>query len=771
MPIDDVFERCTRRQFACRSAATSLALLALSRRAAAGHPGAKELREALQEAVTATGNSGAVAYVGDLEKTYLHEAFGYRQTTPSKHAAKKDTIYDLASVTKVLATTTAVLKLREAGKLDLDAPVSTFVPYPGLAHFTVRNCLTHSTGLPPSRPFYKTVITLDEMVHQIAILSLDFKPGTRRQYSDLGFVLLGDIVGRVSGKPLDEYCAENLYKPLGMKNTGFNPPEKLRERCAATEKCAWRERVVVGQVHDENAFAIGGVAGSAGLFSTAEDTATFCRALLKGKILSEKTIQAMTTPGLLPVYPWQGIGWWLDPWEGGSSGFLPARSVFGHVGWTGTGVWMDRETGLFAILLGNTCHPSRANRKNSEFRHTFYAGVAERFYPGRGNVHTGLDRALWTGFRGLREKRAALLTNQAAVDQLGRHILDVFALRDDVKLGVIFSPEHGLRGQAEAGAKVSGEEADVPVVSLYGEQKVPTLEQLKGIDCFVVDLQDIGSRYYTYMSTMKDCLGVCAKTGKLVVILDRPNPLGGAVIEGTMPTVTGSGVCCAAIPNRHGMTMGELALFFKAQDPALARLDLSVEEVDGWAPEWQFPACGLPWVPPSPNIPTPEAALAYAGTCLFEGTNLNEGRGTETPFLLFGAPWLKPKKILAHLDGEGHPGIRLEAVRYTPRAIAGKSSNPRHQDETCQGIRVHIEDAATCRPFALTVDLLAALHGVHPDDFRFTRFFDTLAGGPALREDILGGAGAASILGKARPALAQFDEKRPRLYKKEEKET
>ncbi len=760
-------QRLTRRQFARQSAAAGLTLLAMSKQVACARGDSDDLHHALAEAVRSTGNPGAVAYVGDRKKTYFHEAFGYRQTTPRKLTAEKDTVYDLASVTKVLATTPAILKLHETGKLDLDAPVSTFTPFPGFKRFTVRHCLTHGTGLPPGRPFYRDVITLEEMVHQIALLPLSFTPGTRRRYSDLGFVLLGDIVEKVAGEPLDVYCAKHFYTPLGMKDTGFNPPKKRRERGAATELCRWRKRVMVGQVHDENTFAIGGVAGSAGLFSTAGDMAIFCRALLRGKVLRPKTVDLMTAMTTVPAYPWQGLGWWLDPWEESASGYLPARNVFGHAGWTGTSVWIDRDTGLFCILLGNTCHPSRRSRKNEDFRRTFHTGVARRFYPGRGNVHTGLDRVLRTAFRPMRGKRIALLTNHAAVDQLGRHILDVFALEDDVTLSMIFSPEHGLRGLAEAGARVSDEKGGkVPVISLYGKRKTPDREHLRGLDYFVVDLQDIGARYYTYMSTMKDCLAACAAAGTPVIILDRPNPLGGTVIEGTLPTDFGPSVCCAPIPNRHGMTLGELALFFKAGDASLKKLRLSIHELDGWSPEWLFPACALPWVPPSPNIPTPETALAYAGTCLFEGVNLNEGRGTETPFLVFGAPWLKPRDVLERIPQDRHPGVRLETVRYTPRSIPGKSATPRYRDTACRGIRLHIRDSGRFRPFALTVALLVAIHDRHGDELTFSPFFDTLAGGATLRQAILDGRTAEAILREAEAGLARFDRQRPRRYAK-----
>jgi uncharacterized protein YbbC (DUF1343 family) len=722
------------------------------------------IRQALQEAVERSGSPGAVGYVGNLRQTLFHEAYGNRRTSPSRQPVEKDTIYDLASVTKVVATTTAVHLLREANQVNLKDPVSKFISRPGFDDFTVYHCLTHTTGMPWGAAMYRYVSTIDEMLDAIANLPRHSRPGQRWVYSDPGFILLGRIVEVVTKQRLDAFCHENIFKPQGMTTTFFNPPTELRDRCAATEKCAWRGRIIQGQVHDENCYAVGGVTGHAGLFSTGEDLGTFCRALMTGKILKPETLEEAARLTTTPVYPGQGLGWQLDPWESATRGHLPSRMAIGHSGWTGTSIWMDRDQHTFAILLGNSCHTSRNSRRNGTFRRTFHHAVDKRLYAGQCNAHSGLDRLIREDFDAVKGKRIGLLTNTAAVDQLGRSILEVLALGQNINLKRLFSPEHGLTVSAEAGARVSGQGGPVPVTSLYGERKEPTAEELADLDLFVIDLQEVGARYYTYKATMLACMKACAFARKPVLVLDRHNPVGGTVLEGPIATTTTSLVSCAPIPARYGMTLGELALYFKNDVLKSSSLPLDILKLDGWKPHLLHSACALPWVPPSPNIPTSETALAYVGTCLFEGTNLNEGRGTDAPFLQFGAPWLDAKAVLNELDRLDHTGCGLEEVRYTPRSIPGKAASPRFQDVECAGIRLHIEQPTLTRPFTTTLALIQAVRRVHPDRFSWEPIFDLLAGGPALRQALEGGKSALNIVVGAEPELEAFDKRRPKLY-------
>ncbi len=726
-----------------------------------------DLGRILARAVEKARAPGAVAVVGCGAETLYSGATGLRRREPVPEPAALDTLYDLASLTKVVSTTTAVMLLKEDGKLSLDQRVSEWLPLPGLDRFTLRHLITHTSGLEPFKVWYKEITGPEDMVGRIAALPPGHPPGAARVYSDLGFILLGQVAEKAAREPLAQFVKRRVFSPLKMRDTMFTPPETLRPRCAPTEKCAWRGRILQGEVHDENAFAMGGVSGHAGLFSTAPDLALFCRALLAGKLLKPETLDEMLLPGRVPTYPWQGLGWWLDPRETGANGFLPARTVFGHTGFTGTSLWMDRASGLFAVLLSNTCHPSRARRDNGTLRRMFHTAVALDRYPASCNAQNGLDMLLRDGFEGVRGKRkTALLTNTAAVDRLERPALDVLGLDPGVRVGVLFAPEHGLRVQAEAGERVgTSTDGPVPVISLYGDQKRPLGGQLSGVDLMVVDLPDVGARWYTYMATMKGCLEACADAGVPVMVLDRPNPLGGVVLEGGLPADTTSLVCAAAVPARHGMTMGELALFFQAGIKGKKKLDLTVKPVENWRRELLFDQCALPWVPPSPNLPSFDSALAYAGTCLFEGVNLNEGRGTETPFLRFGAPWLDNEGLADALSASPHAaGMTLKKMLYIPKAIPGRAASPEYKGLLCRGVDIGFTDRAAARPFALAAAILAWLVKRHADTLKWKPHFDALTGGPGLRRRLAAGASAEELLAEAAAAHAPFDAARPRLY-------
>jgi len=714
--------------------------------------------------VRASNGPGAVACVGDIETTYFHEAIGLRQRIPVESPAESTTLYDLASLTKVIATTTVVLLLRDEGLIDLDQPVSDIVPVSAFDAFSIRQLLTHTAGLVPMLPLYESVNSVDAMIERFAERGIEAPSGTRHRYSDAGFIILGRIVELIERDSLDRVCAQRIFDPLDMGSTRFNPPADWADRCAATEDCPWRGRVVVGAVHDENAYAVGGVAGHAGLFSNAPDLARFCRALLGGRLLAETTLEEMLVFGQVPSYPWQGLGWKLDAWHGGVEGFLPSRQSFGHTGWTGTCLWMDRASGRFAILLGNTCHPSRQERDNRAFRQIFFGEVARQLYPRTTNTHTGVDRLVWDRFQTLRRTRVALLTNRAATDVQGQPTCDVFAGQSQLALVRLYGPEHGIEIQAEAGEAVNAKKSTVPVTSLYGTRKEPSRAELKEIDLFVIDLPDVGARYYTYMATLLACMKACAEARKPILVLDRPNPLGGAVLEGPIAERVGADVCCAPIPIRHGMTLGEAALFLRETTPALRSLHLEVSTLDGWYRDRLFNECSLQWIPPSPNIPTPETALVYVGTCLFEGTNVNEGRGTDTPFLTVGAPWLDAEAVIQAINPEDRPGCSIEAVTYTPESLPGKATHPRYLGEQCAGLRVHLRDAHRVRAFTMAVAMLAAIRARHPSEFEWSPFFDVLAGGDALRKAIESGRSAREITLSCALELDRFDQRRPRLY-------
>ncbi|MBI2422509.1 MAG: DUF1343 domain-containing protein [Candidatus Hydrogenedentes bacterium] len=718
----------------------------------------------LIEAVKNAGAPGAVALVGHGDTVVFHGAAGLRQRVPAKAPAEKDTVYDLASLTKVVVTATALMQLRDRGALDLDSMAGAFIPVKELDRFTVRQLFTHTSGLPSYRQWYKEVGATDDVIQRIPELGLDAAPGAQRVYSDFGYMLLGRIVELVSGERLDQYARKHIFAPAGMETACFNPPEALRARCAATEQCPWRERMLVGEVHDEHAYAVGGISGHAGLFAPAADLGRFCAALLSGKLMAPASVEEMVRLGQLPYYPWQGLGWILDPFQGSTNGYLPGRHAFGHTGWTGTCLWTDLDTGYYAVLLSNTAHPTRDNRDNGSLRRTFFSAVEKTLYADRRNTKLGIDRVIFEEFEAVKGKRLAVLTNTAATTETGMHVLKALSYAPGFNLARIYSPEHGFDGSAEAGAAVASQGGATPIVSLYGKQTRPTREELKGLGRFVVDLPDIGARYYTYMHTMKACMEACVEADVPMLVLDRPNPLGGVVVEGPVAEVFGSAVCCAPIPVRHGLTLGELALFFKKQFANLGRLQLEVCAIDNWPRELQFEALALPWTAPSPNIPTPETALMYTGNCLFEGVNLNEGRGTERPFLQVGAPWLDPESVIKGLDREPQLGCKLAPVEYTPEPIAGKSSSPVYQGERCRGVSFQVTDVAAVRPFRLALSVLASIQKVHGGKLTWKDNFDVLAGGPWLRERLQAGANAAAIEGLYAARTAEFARTSPKLY-------
>ena len=732
------------------------------------------IRDALEQAVVDSGSPGGVVYVGNREETFGHVAYGLRRRD-LRRSARLDTLYDIASLTKVVATTSAVMLLRDAGLLRLDQSVTDFVPIPAYSGMTLHHLLTHTAGLTPDNPFYDSVSSMDELLQRYGEQKVLHAPGVEQQYSDVGFMLLGRMVELVAQDSLDHFCHANIFEPLGMERTAFNPPAEWTSNCAATERSAWRGRVIVGEVHDENAYAVGGVAGHAGLFSTATDLARFCRGLLTGALVSESTLAEITKLGTLPSYPWQGLGWEVDPWSSKKKGFLPSRAAFGHTGWTGTSMWLDRDSGLFVILLGNTCHPSREDMDNETFRRGVHLPIAKHFFPRTTSVHSGLDRLVRENFeavmvrrrRGRRGKprRMGVLTNHASVDQLGRPITETLRLTDRAVLSTLFSPEHGIRGTVERGLKAGEEQAEVPVIGLYRTSDAELLEGLRDVDLLLVDLQDVGARYYTYNYTMRRCIAACAASRTPILVLDRPNPVGGTVLEGPIAKDTSTAVSCAAIPVRHGMTMGELAMHYVETELQDAQVDLRVSWLDNWPRERLFDECAYPWVPPSPNIPTPRTALLYVGTCLFEGVNLNEGRGTETPFEIVGAPWLDAEAVAQSIDDEDLAGLALSVQSYVPRSIPGKASTPRYRDEECQGIRITVNDPHAARPFTLALALLVAMHRRHEEQLVWDEAaFDALAGGDTLRNQIIAGRSARDIVRGYADELADFDATRPRLY-------
>jgi uncharacterized protein YbbC (DUF1343 family) len=377
-------------------------------------------------------------------------------------------------------------------------------------------------------------------------------------------------------------------------------------------------------------------------------------------------------------------------------------------------------------------------------------------------VRSGLDVLARRGFAPLRGLRVGLVCNPTAVDRRLRHAADLIAAAPGVRLAALFGPEHGVRGDVQYMAAVGdGRDARTgcPAFSLYGETAEslrPSPGQLAGLDALVFDVQDVGTRFYTYQATMMLCMEAAAGSGIRFVVLDRPNPIGGTAVEGPALRPGYESFCgMHDLAVRHGMTVGELARLFRAE----RRIDVDLEVVpaEGWRRGMAFAATGLPWVMPSPNMPTPETALVYPGACLLEGTNLSEGRGTTRPFHLLGAPWLDADRLAADLEAERLPGVRFRPARFSP-------TWDKHAGVPCGGVEIHVRDPRTFRPFRTGLACVAHARRQDPARFRWRTepyefvsdvpAFDLLCGSDRERRAIEAGAGlrdlSAALAGEER---------------------
>ena len=377
------------------------------------------------------------------------------------------------------------------------------------------------------------------------------------------------------------------------------------------------------------------------------------------------------------------------------------------------------------------------------------------------SVRPGLEVLLTDSIALVRNRRVGLVTNQAGVDHSGTHAIDRL-LRDHINLTTIMSPEHGLRGMAAPGEQVASSRdsaTGIPIYSLYGATLAPTPEMLANVDVILVDLQDVGGRYYTWLATTVHVMQSAAREGKTVVLLDRPNPIGGAMQGNILDTTYASMVGRLAEPMRHGMTLGELARL--AADDLHLTTDLRVVPVQGWRRDAYFDALGLPFIRPSPNLRDLEALFHYPGTCLFEGTALSVGRGTDMAYHQVGAPWLDTTRVLARLRDYKVPGVRFSAVQFTPR----NPGDQKFADTVVAGIRLTLVDRGTYDPTIAAVTLLSVIREIHPDQIGFiARHFDRLAGGAGLRAALEGGESPDRIVESWRPALDRFKQRvRPYL--------
>jgi uncharacterized protein YbbC (DUF1343 family)/CubicO group peptidase (beta-lactamase class C family) len=778
----------------------------------------------IQQAIADGNIPGAVLLVGHNGGVIYRKAYGNRALEPKRLPMTLDTIFDMASLTKVIATTTAVMQLIEQGKVRLNDPVAKYLPefaQNGKDDITVRQLLTHYSGLEPDLDL-KMPWEGKDTAYKMAFAETPAEPpGSHFAYSDINFIVLGALVERVSGETLDAYTARHIFVPLKMTHTRFVPPASWRVRIAPTQYDE-SEHMLWGTVHDPTARRMGGVAGHAGLFSSADDLAKFAQALLNGGggILSTVMVEKMTQPEQPPAAPvLRGFGWDIDsPFSSNRGDLLPVGS-FGHTGFTGTSLWIDPTTQTYIILLTNAVHPrgkgsaialrskvatevaaalnltateKDALRGKSITGYNEAQSAARRMSARNGMVKNGIDMLEEHGFDVLKapvaqamngpamndsttseqvstaqaappRKRIGLVTNQTGFDADGKRTIDVLAQAPGISLEAIFSPEHGVTGTLDTTnvGNTTDAATGIPVYSVYGAKDAdrrPSEDVLKTLDAIVFDIQDAGVRFYTYETTLGYFLEAAAKAGIEIIVLDRPDPITGSFVQGPVADEgRQSFTDYWTVPVRHGMTIGELAKMFNAERGINAKL--TVVPMEGWQRGDWFDSTGLVWVNPSPNLRSVTEAALYPGVALIEGTNISVGRGTDTPFELVGAPWVKSRELAAYLNGRGIMGVRFVPMTFTPTASV-------YNGQECQGVNVILTDRNGFDAPELGIELAAALQKLYPADFKIGRMEQLLVNQAAF-EELMAGEDPRRIAQDWQEGLEKFEKVREKylIYK------
>ncbi len=753
---------------------------------------------------------GAVVIVGRKGKIVYRKAFGNRSLIPTVEKMTVDTIFDVASLTKPIATATSIMILVERGQLRLNDTIGKFIPEiedENAKRVTIQQLLTHTSGYQPDFDLREKWAGRDGMLRALYKEKLRNPAGTKFVYSDIGFIVLGEIVSRVAGneksvkavnyptviikgKEFFPFISRNLLQPLSLNNTSFyameggfylpNTPEnasKRDSRIAPTENIKGQqnylgakfegdektgEQMLRGQVHDPTAFRMNGVAGHAGLFSTADDLARYCQMLLNGgildgkRILSSQTIAKMTAPYVVSeTGATRGLGWDMNSSFSANRGeFFPLGS-FGHTGFTGTSVWIDRVSQTFIVFLSNRVHPdgkgdvTPLRAKVSTVVASAIEDVpievirlAENIYSSQvaaqipkfisqqsavssqqpvrtATVLNGIDVLEKNNFKELNGLKIGLVTNHTGRNLSGRQTIEVLKEAKNVKLVALFSPEHGIRGQADE--KISDsvdEKTGLPIYSLYGETRRPKPEQLKDLDAIVFDIQDIGTRFYTYISTLQNVMEEAAKAGKPIFVLDRPNPINGVDVAGAIADADKlTFVATHTLPVRHGMTTGEIAQMFNAEKKIGA--DLRVIKMENWQRQMWFDQTNQTWTNPSPNMRSLTQATLYGGIGLLEYTNLSVGRGTDTPFEVVGAPYVDGQKLAAFLNERNLNGVRFVPIRYKPAASVFKG-------EDCGGINIIVTNREEFEPIRTGIEIAVALRKLYPTEWKIEKYLNLI---------------------------------------------
>ncbi len=687
--------------------------------------------------------------------------------------------------------------LIEQGRVDVDAPVSRYIPEfkgGGKEAITVRHLMTHTSGLIAGLPATPAWSGYDKAIALACALKVTHPPGTFFRYSDPNFILVGEIVHRVSGKPLNEFAVENVFGPLGMKDSGYLPLNRFpASRIAPTEKIAGK--ALQGEVHDPTSRRMGGVAGHAGLFTTTADLARFARMMLNlgeldgVRILRPETVRLMTSVQS-PAGSWnrRGLGWDIDSAYARPRGSVFPVGSYGHTGFTGCIFWVDPFSKTFYVFLSNRVHPDGSGNilplygtlgtLSAQAAAGFDFGkVSDALLP-RGHSDTnkpvlnGIDVLKRDGFAQIKGKKVALITNHTGRDREGNSTIDLLFNAPGVKLTMLFGPEHGIRGEVDEKVGDSiDQKTGLKVYSLYPESpqrpvgmseadytrlamesRKPRQELLKQVDVVVFDIQDIGCRFYTYISTMGGAMDAVARAGVEIMVLDRVNPIGGRIVEGPVQTRFRSFIGYHTLPVRHGMTVGELARMFNDELGYKARL--TVIQVENWTRGMWFDETKLPWINPSPNIRKLDQAALYPGVGLVEFNPVSVGRGTDMPFEVVGAPWIDGVLLAKELTALNLAGVKFASTSFTPASSV-------HANKLCHGVRMTLSDRELLRPVDVGIALATTLQRLYPMEFNLPKF-ETLAGNPMTTRGVKNGDPLTEFHAQWSPQLAGFLARRER---------
>ena len=938
---------------------------------------------------------GAVVLIGHNNQVVFHHAYGNRALEPTVEPMTEDTIFDMASLTKVIVTTTAILQLYEQHKLDLDAPVAKYLPEFASAslpdasgptpvapntgtiqsadpsgiipsqhrapetprrlpealawksQITIRQLLTHYSGLPEDVNLKDDWgLRAPDKAEGIrrAMASVPYgPPGQTFKYSDINFITLGALVEKTSGMQLEVYADEHIFHPLAMKDTGFRPVgtcNQYQQVLPIAGLCADRAKMRIaptahddeskanpglnprfdtllrGVVHDPTTRRMGGVAGHAGVFSTAHDMSLFCQALLDKLLhntgpfpLSQATLRMATspqapatahadatifTPDGQPTkgVAQRGLGWDINsPFSRPRGSIFPIGS-FGHTGFTGTSLWLDPASDTYVILLANAIHPRGAppisplrGQVATEAAHALQcsepntfcdptklprekphartdtipdapfiaplshamsgstteasatgdhldpemleSGIARVSYPSTPSAssaalpsrplrssfsiqtpqtQTGIDVLESTGFAALKtlaavhanHLRIAVVANQSSIDANRKRTIDILKSADpSITLETIFTPEHGLFASQDTEHLHAETDptTNLPVISLYGPKssdKHPKQSDLKNVDAVIIDLPDAGVRFWTYETVVGYFLEDCARAKVQIIVLDRPNPIGGGPAQGPLSDPgSESYPDFMPIPVRHGLTLGELARYFNANaalsyaatpnpDPEAVHVgtgagpsasgstivppaerpglhaDLTIISMQHWSRDEYFTDTGLPWVPPSPNMKTPATNIVYPGVALIETTNMSVGRGSPAPYENFGAAFINAAELAAYLTARHISGVTFTASTLT---IAETSEKYPFHGQTIPSIHITVTDRNALDSPEMGIELLSALHHLYPTQFQLERAHTLLLNAQVLSA-IKSGRDPHQIAAIWSAALADFNSQR-----------